>query len=435
MPRISAIDVVDVRFPTSATLAGSDAMHPDGDYSAAYVVLRTDTDLSGHGLTFTIGRGTDLCVMAARHIAAPLLGRDVDELAGSLGPTYRELVGDSQLRWLGPEKGVVHLAAAAVLNAVWDLVARRAEKPLWRLVAEMDPIDLVAACDFRYLSDVLTRDEALEILQRLAPTRAERIEHLGRVGYPSYTSAPGWLGYSDEKLRRLCREAVAAGWRTIKIKVGSNIGDDKRRLAIAREELGPDGVLLIDANQVWEVPLAIAWVNELAQFSPLWIEEPTNPDDVVGHAAIRAAVAPVGVATGEHTHNRVMFKQLLSTGALDYCQIDACRLASVNEIVPVLLMAAKFGIPVCPHAGGVGLCEIVQHMSIVDYVCVSGSLEHRLLEYVDSLHEHFTSPVVIERARYTLPVDPGYSARMHPDSIATYRYPDGDYWQSALARG
>ena len=272
------------------------------------------------------------------------------------------------------------------------------------------------------------------MLERLAPTRAERIEHLARVGYPAYTSAPGWLGYSDEKLRRLCREAVADGWRTIKIKVGSNIGDDKRRLAIAREELGPDGILLIDANQVWEVPLAIAWVNELAQFSPLWIEEPTSPDDVIGHAAIRAAVAPVGVATGEHAHNRVMFKQMLSTGAMDYCQIDSCRLASVNEIIPVLLMAAKFGIPVCPHAGGVGLCEIVQHMSIVDYVCVSGSLDGRLLEYVDSLHEHFTSPVVIDRARYRLPVDPGYSARMHPDSIATYRYPDGDYWRSALAR-
>jgi L-fuconate dehydratase len=434
MPRISAIDVVDVRFPTSATLAGSDAMHPDGDYSAAYVVLRTDTDLTGHGLTFTIGRGTDLCVLAARYIAEPLVGRDVDELAASLGPTYRQLVGDSQLRWLGPEKGVVHLAAAAVLNAVWDLVARHAGKPLWRLVAEMEPTDLVAACDFRYLADALTQYEALEMLERLAPTRAQRLEHLAQVGYPAYTSAPGWLGYSDEKLRHLCREAVADGWRTIKIKVGRNIGDDKRRLAIAREELGPDGTLLIDANQVWDVPMAIGWVNELAQFSPLWIEEPTSPDDILGHAAIRAAVAPVGVATGEHTHNRVMFKQLLSAGALDYCQIDSCRLASVNEIVPVLLMAAKFGVPVCPHAGGVGLCELVQHMSIVDYICVSGRLDGRLLEYVDGLHEHFTSPAIVERARYRLPVDPGYSARMYPESIATYRYPDGAYWRTALAR-
>jgi L-fuconate dehydratase len=434
MPRISAVDVIDVRFPTSLTLAGSDAMHPDGDYSAAYVVLRTDTDLAGHGLTFTIGRGTDLCVLAARYVAEPLVGRDVDELAASMGPTYRQLVGDSQLRWLGPDKGVVHLAAAAVLNATWDLVARRAGKPLWRLVAEMEPADLVAACDFRYLSDVLAPDDALEMLERLAPSRPERIAYLTDVGYPAYTSGPGWLGYSDDKLRQLCREAVAGGWPAIKVKVGANIGDDKRRLAIARDELGPDGTLLIDANQVWDVPQAIAWVNELAQFGPLWIEEPTSPDDIAGHAAIRAAVAPVGVATGEHCHNRVMFKQMLSAGALDYCQIDSCRLASVNEIVPVLLMAAKFGIPVCPHAGGVGLCELVQHLAIIDFVCVSGSLSGRLLEYVDGLHEHFTSPAVVDQGWYRLPVDPGYSARMHPESIDMYRYPDGAYWRRALAR-
>ena len=434
MPRITAVDVLDVRFPTSGTLAGSDAMHPDGDYSAAYVVLGTDSDLAGYGLTFTIGRGTDVCVLAARHLAGKLVGQDVDELPAALGEIHRQFVGDSQLRWLGPEKGVVHLAAAAVLNAVWDLVARRAGKPLWQLVADMEPRDLVAACDFRYLSDVLTRDEALAMLERQAPSRAERIDELTRVGYPAYTSGPGWLGYSDERLRRLCREAMADGWRAIKIKVGANVGDDKRRLAIAREELGPDGTLLIDANQVWDVPEAIAWVNELAQFAPLWIEEPTSPDDIAGHAAIRAAVAPVRVATGEHTHNRVMFKQLLSARAIDYCQIDSCRLASVNEIVPVLLMAAKFGVPVCPHAGGVGLCEIVQHMSIVDYVCVSGRLDGRLLEYVDHLHEHFTSPVVIDRARYRLPHDPGYSARMHLESIATYQYPDGEYWHAALAR-
>ncbi len=434
MPRITAVDVLDVRFPTSGTLAGSDAMHPDGDYSAAYVVLGTDSDVAGYGLTFTIGRGTDVCVLAARQLAGQLVGEDLDELPAALGRIYRQFVGDSQLRWLGPEKGVVHLAAAAVLNAVWDLVARRAGKPLWRLVADMEPADLVAACDFRYLSDVLTRDEALAMLERQAPSRAERIDELARVGYPAYTSGPGWLGYSDERLRRLCREAVAEGWQAVKIKVGANISDDKRRLAIAREELGPDGTLLIDANQVWDVPEAIAWVNELAQFAPLWIEEPTSPDDIAGHAAIRAAVAPVGVATGEHTHNRVMFKQFLSARAIDYCQIDSCRLASVNEIVPVLLMAAKFGVPVCPHAGGVGLCELVQHMSIVDYVCVSGRLDGRLLEYVDHLHEHFTSPVVVEGARYRLPQDPGYSARMHLESIATYRYPDGQYWRSALAR-
>jgi L-fuconate dehydratase len=434
MPRITAVDVIDVRFPTSATMAGSDAMHPDGDYSAVYVVLETDTELSGHGLSFTIGRGTDLCVLAARQIAATLPGRDADELATTLGPTYRQLTGDSQLRWLGPEKGVVHLAAAAVLNAVWDLVARNAGKPVWRLIADMSPADLVAACDFRYLSDVLTRDEARTMLEQLEPSRADRIGRLTEAGYPAYTSGPGWLGYSDDTLRRLCQEAMADGWPAIKIKVGADLQDDKRRLAIARDQLGPHGTLLIDANQMWDVPEAIAWVNELAQFSPLWIEEPTSPDDIAGHARIRAAVAPVRVATGEHAHNRVMFKQLLSAGAIDYCQIDSCRLASINEIVPVLLMAAKLGVPVCPHAGGVGLCEMAQHLAMIDYICVSGTMDGRLLEYVDHLHEHFTSPVSIDRGRYRVPLDPGYSARMLPESVATFRYPDGAYWQDVLAR-
>ncbi|WP_182909676.1 enolase C-terminal domain-like protein [Microbispora sp. H13382] len=427
MPVITSVDVIDIRFPTSATLDGSDAMNPDGDYSAAYVVLETDGDLAGHGLTFTIGRGNDLCVAAARQIGARLAGRDVDELAGDLGGLYREIMSDSQMRWLGPEKGVVHLAAAAVLNAAWDLAARRAGVPLWRLIADMSPEELVAACDFRYLSDVLTPAEAVEMLARLAPTRGERIAELAARGYPAYNTTPGWLGYDDGKLRQLLREAVADGWTHVKLKVGANVEDDVRRLSIAREELG-ERTLMIDANQVWDVPQAIEWVNRLAPYEPLWIEEPTSPDDVLGHAAIRKAVAPVGVATGEHCHNRVMFKQLLQAGAIDFCQIDSCRLASVNEIVPVLLMAAKFGVPVCPHAGGVGLCELVQHMSVVDYVCVSGSLEGRVLEYVDHLHEHFTDPVRIEHGHYRLPEAPGYSGRMHPESIAGYRYPDGHHW-------
>ncbi len=428
MPTITSVNVIDIRFPTSATLDGSDAMNPDGDYSAAYVVLETDDgDLAGYGLTFTIGRGNDLCVAAARQIGARLAGRDVDELAGDLGGLYREIMADSQMRWLGPEKGVVHLSAAGVLNAAWDLAARRAGKPLWRFVADMTPEELVAACDFRYLSDVLTPAEAIGMLARLAPTREERIAELAEHGYPAYTTSPGWLGYDDGKLRRLCREAVADGWTHVKLKVGANVEDDVRRLSIAREELG-DRVLMIDANQVWDVPQAIEWVNRLAPYEPLWIEEPTSPDDVLGHAAIRKAIAPVGVATGEHCHNRVMFKQLLQAGAIDFCQIDSCRLASVNEIVPVLLMAAKFGVPVCPHAGGVGLCELVQHMAVVDYVCVSGSLEGRVLEYVDHLHEHFTDPVRIERGRYLLPEKPGYSARMHSESIDAYRYPDGHQW-------
>ncbi|KAB8172904.1 L-fuconate dehydratase [Microbispora catharanthi] len=428
MPTITSVNVIDIRFPTSATLDGSDAMNPDGDYSAAYVVLETDDgDLAGYGLTFTIGRGNDLCVAAARQIGARLAGRDVDELAGDLGGLYREIMADSQMRWLGPEKGVVHLSAAGVLNAAWDLAARRAGKPLWRFVADMTPEELVAACDFRYLSDVLTPAEAVGMLARLAPTREERIAELAEHGYPAYTTSPGWLGYDDGKLRRLCREAVADGWTHVKLKVGANVEDDVRRLSIAREELG-DRVLMIDANQVWDVPQAIEWVNRLAPYEPLWIEEPTSPDDVLGHAAIRKAIAPVGVATGEHCHNRVMFKQLLQAGAIDFCQIDSCRLASVNEIVPVLLMAAKFGVPVCPHAGGVGLCELVQHMAVVDYVCVSGSLEGRVLEYVDHLHEHFTDPVRIERGRYLLPGKPGYSARMHSESVDAYRYPDGHQW-------
>ncbi|WP_062357562.1 enolase C-terminal domain-like protein [Herbidospora yilanensis] len=427
MPTITSVDVIDVRFPTSATLDGSDAMNPDGDYSAAYVVLGTDDDLTGYGLTFTIGRGNDLCVAAARQIGTRLAGRDVDELAADLGGLYREIMADSQMRWLGPEKGVVHLAAAAVLNAAWDLAARRAGKPLWRLVADMSPEEIVAACDFRYLSDVLTPAEAVEMLARLHPTREERVAELAERGYPAYTTSPGWLGYDDGKLRRLVREAVADGWTHVKLKVGADLDDDVRRLAIAREELG-DRHLMIDANQVWDVPDAISWVNRLAAFEPLWIEEPTSPDDVLGHAAIRKAIAPVGVATGEHCHNRVMFKQLLQAEAIDFCQIDSCRLASVNEIIPILLMAAKFGVPVCPHAGGVGLCEIVQHLSVIDYVCVSGSLEGRVLEYVDHLHEHFTDPVRVDGGRYRLPAAPGYSAQMRPDSVEAYRYPDGPKW-------
>jgi len=433
MTTITAVDVLDVRFPTSATLDGSDAMNPDGDYSAAYVVLRTDADdLAGHGLTFTIGRGTDLCAQAARQIGAPLLGRDVDEVAADLGGVYRELLADSQMRWLGPEKGVVHLAAAAVLNAVWDLAAKRAGKPLWRLLAEMTPAELVAVCDFRYLSDVITPDQAREMLEQLAPTRAERVDHLMGTGYPAYTTTPGWLGYDDDKLRRLTREAIADGFNHVKLKVGANLDDDRRRVGIARAELGPDRHLMIDSNQVWDVPQAIDWVNALAEHKPLWIEEPTSPDDVIGHAAVRRAVAPIGVATGEHAHNRVMFKQFLQAGAIDFCQIDSCRLASVNEILPVLLMAARFGVPVCPHAGGVGLCEYVQHLSIVDYVCVSGRLDGRVIEYVDHLHEHFVDPVVISKGHYQVPWMPGYSAQLREDAIARYRYPDGDYWRTAF---
>ncbi len=432
MTTITHVRVSDVRFPTSLNADGSDAMYKDGDYSAAYVELVTDEPgLSGFGFTFTIGRGNDLCVEAARQRALPLVGQDVAEVVGNLGATYRRLAADSQLRWLGPEKGVVHLAMAAVMNAVWDLAARRAGKPLWRLLAEMTPEELVDAADLRYLSDALTRDEAVAILAELAPTRADRIAELERRGgYPCYTTSAGWLGYSDDKLRRLLQEAVDQGYRHVKLKVGADLEEDIRRLRIAREVIGWDTSLMIDANQVWDVPEAIEWVNRLAEFQPLWIEEPTSPDDVLGHAAVRRAVAPIGVATGEHGMNRVLFKQMFQADAIDYCQLDAARLASVNEILAVYLMAKKFDVPVCPHAGGVGLCELVQHLSIFDYVAVSGTLENRVTEYVDHLHEHFTDPCIVQDGSYRIPSLPGYSAQMQEASVAEFTFPHGDYWRT-----
>jgi L-fuconate dehydratase len=434
MTTITGVTVTDVRFPTSLSMDGSDAMNKDGDYSAAYVQLATDDPgLSGFGFTFTIGRGNDLCVEAARQRALPLLGRDVDEIVSDLGAVYRELQSDSQLRWLGPDKGVIHLALAAVMNAVWDLAARRAGKPLWRLLVDMTPEELVAAADLRYLSDALTRDEAVAILRDASATRGDRIAELEATGYPCYTTSAGWLGYSDDKLRRLCQEAVDSGYRHIKLKVGADLDDDIRRLGIAREVIGWDANLMIDANQVWDVPQAIEWVSALAEFQPLWIEEPTSPDDILGHAAIRKAVAPIGVATGEHGMNRVLFKQLFQAEAIDFCQLDSARLGSVNEILSVYLMAKKFGVPVCPHAGGVGLCELVQHLSIFDYVAVSGSLENRVTEYVDHLHEHFVEPCIVVDGAYTLPGAPGYSAEMHDASVAEFRFPDGAYWAAALA--
>jgi L-fuconate dehydratase len=440
MTTITSVTVTDIRFPTSLSMDGSDAMNKDGDYSAAYVHIVTDDPaLAGFGFTFTIGRGNDLCVEAARQRALPLIGREVAEVVGDLGATYRGLQSDSQLRWLGPDKGVIHLALAAVMNAVWDLAARAAGVPLWRLLAEMTPEQLVDAADLRYLSDALTRDEAIAILAELAPTRQKRIAELTESGYPCYTTSAGWLGYSDEKLRRLCQEAVDAGYRHVKLKVGADLDEDIRRLSIAREVIGPDAALMIDANQVWDVPQAIEWVKALARFNPMWIEEPTSPDDVLGHAAIRRAVAPIGVASGEHGMNRVLFKQMFQAEALDFCQLDSARLGSVNEILAVYLMAKKFDVPVCPHAGGVGLCELVQHLSVFDYVAVSGTLENRVTEYVDHLHEHFVDPCIVEDGAYRLPTAPGYSAEMLAASVDEFRFPDGVYWagvrsDAALAR-
>ena len=430
MTTIAELEVLDIRFPTSRALDGSDAMNPDPDYSAAYVILRTDAadGLEGHGLTFTIGRGTEVVVAAVEALRPLVVGLDVEALEGDLGAFWRELVGDSQLRWIGPEKGAIHLATAAVVNAVWDLVAKRAGKPVWKLLADMSPAEIVALVDFRYMTDALTPAAALELLQRAVPGRADREAELRRDGYPAYTTSVGWLGYDDDKVRRLAREALAEGWTRFKMKVGADVEDDVRRAAILREVLGPGRMLAVDANQRWDVGTAIDWMARLAPFEPYWIEEPTSPDDILGHAAIARAVAPIRVATGEHVHNRIMFKQFLAAKALSVCQIDACRLGGVNEVVAVLLLAARFGVPVCPHAGGVGLCELVQHLSAFDYIAVSGALEGRMIEYVDHLHEHFVDPVVVREGRYRLPTMPGYSAEIVPASLARFAYPDGPEW-------
>ncbi|MCE6998567.1 L-fuconate dehydratase [Saccharothrix sp. S26] len=425
---ITAVDAVDVRFPTSLELDGSDAMNPEPDYSAAYVTLRTSEGAEGHGLAFTVGRGNEVEVAAVRALAPLVVGLPVDDVLADLGAFSRRLTGDSQLRWLGPEKGAIHMAAAAIVNAVWDLYGRREGKPVWQLLAELSPERLVDLVDFRYLEDALTRDEALDILRRAEPGRAERTAHLLRHGYPAYTTTPGWLGYDDEKLVRLSKEAVSDGFTQIKLKVGADPGDDVRRLRLAREAVGPDIRIAVDANQAWGVRQAIDWMTPLLPYDPYWIEEPTSPDDILGHAAIRRAIAPVKVATGEHTHNQVMFKQLLQAGALDILQLDASRTAGVTENVAILLLAAKFGVPVCPHAGGVGLCEMVQHLAMFDYVAVSGTTEDRVIEYVDHLHEHFTDPVRIRDGHYLAPTAPGISAELHPESVAAHRFPDGPVW-------
>ena len=433
MTRIVGVTARDVRFPTSRTLAGSDAMHTAPDYSAAYVVLTTDAgdNLEGHGLTFTIGRGTEVCVAAINALAPIVIGRSLESITADMRGFWRAITGDHQLRWLGPEKGVIHLASGAIVNAVWDLYAKVEGKPLWKLLVDMSPEQLVSCIDFRYITDALTPDEALAILERCVPTRAGREAEMLRSGFPAYTTSAGWLGYSDEKLRALCREAVAGGWTHLKLKVGQKIEDDLRRARIVREEIGPDRRLMMDANQVWDVEQAITNLKQLVAFDPYWVEEPTSPDDVLGHATIARAIAPVRVATGDHCQNRVIFKQLFQANAIGFCQLDACRLGGVNEVLAVLLMAAKFGVPVCPHAGGVGLCEYVQHISLFDYIAVSGSLENRVLEYVEHLHEHFVDPVRIRDGRYVAPQAPGFSITMRPESLREFEFPIGSAWRTA----
>ena len=410
-------------------------MHATPDYSAAYVILQTDAGdgLEGHGFAFTLGRGTEVCVAAINALAPIVIGRKLEDITADMRGFWRSITGEQQLRWIGPEKGAIHLASAALINAVWDLYAKVERKPLWKLLTDMSPAQLVAAIDFRYISDALTPDEALAILERMESTRATREAEMLRSGYPAYTTSAGWLGYSDEKLRALCREAVAAGWTHVKMKVGQRIDDDIRRARIVREEIGPDRHLMMDANQVWEVGEAIENVKRLAEFRPHWIEEPTSPDDVLGHATIARAIAPIKVATGEHCQNRVIFKQLFQADAIGYCQLDACRLGGLNEVLAVLLLAAKFGVPVCPHAGGVGLCEYVQHISMFDYIAVSGTLENRVLEYVEHLHEHFLDPVVIRNGCYVAPGAPGWSVTMRPESIRDYEFPMGSAWRGVAS--
>jgi L-fuconate dehydratase len=430
---IQDLEVLDLRFPTSRSLAGSDCMHTDPDYSAAYVILKTSEGLEGHGLTFTIGRGNEICVAAIDALRHLVVGARLEDITADFGGFWRSLACESQLRWLGPEKGVIHLAMAAIVNAVWDLYAKAERKPLWKLLADMTPRQIVSAIDFRYITDALPPDEALDLLERQAAGRADREAELLKHGYPAYTTSAGWLGYSDDGIRRLVQQALAEGWTHFKVKVGGAPEDDDRRVALVREEIGPDRTLMIDANQRWDVQEAIERVHALARYRPWWIEEPTSPDDVLGHATIARSVraAGIGVATGEHCANRIVFKQLLQAEAIDFCQIDSCRLGGVNENLAVILMAAKFGVPVCPHAGGVGLCEYVQHLSMFDYLAVSGTMEGRVTEFVDHLHEHFEEPVVIRGARYMPPAAPGYSIAIKPQSRLLHRYPDGAVWAAA----
>jgi L-fuconate dehydratase len=430
---ISALETYDIRFPTSRSLDGSDAMNPDPDYSAAYVVLRTNDPggLCGHGFAFTIGRGNDVQRAACAALRDHVVGRDVARLVANLGAFARSLTGDSQLRWLGPEKGVMHMAIGAVINAAWDLAARRAGKPLWRFVADMTPEEIVDCIDFRYLEDALSVTEALGILRRNERGKSQRTAYLLSRGYPAYSTTPGWLGYPDEKMVRLAREAVASGFRTIKLKVGLDLADDVRRCRLVRETVGPEIAIAADANQRWGVEDAINWIRRLAPFALAWVEEPTSPDDVLAHRVIREAVAPTPISTGEHTQNRILFKQFLQHRAIDVLQIDATRVGGVNENLAVLLLARKFGVRVFPHAGGVGLCELVQHLAMADFVAISGEMEDRSIEFVDHLHEHFVHPIQLRGGRYLAPSAPGFSAELLPQSLAQYQFPDGPAWQQS----
>jgi L-fuconate dehydratase len=429
---ITAVRVIDLRFPTSRDHIGSDAVNKDPDYSAAYCILETNSGFEGHGLTFTLGRGTDLVVQALEYLSRYVVNRTLSSITDDLRAFGRQLTDDMQFRWLGPEKGVIHLATGALINAVWDLYAKVENKPLWQLLADMEPQQILKAVDFRYIDDAITEAEALDILTQARAGKAERLAQLQQTGYPAYTTSVGWFGYSDEKMRRLCKEALAEGWTYFKLKVGGDPDEDLRRGQIVREEIGWTNKLMVDANQKWGVEEAIRRTNMLAPIDPWWMEEPTSPDDILGHARIRREVAPIRIATGEHVQNRIVFKQLLQAQAIDVLQLDSCRVAGVNENLAILLLAAKFKIPVCPHAGGVGLCEYVQHLSVFDFLSVSASMEDRVIEFVDHLHEHFVDPVTIRAGHYLLPTAPGYSIEIKPESLILYAFPHGEVWSEPM---
>ena len=431
--RIIRLDTTDLRFPTSESLDGSDARNKAPDYSAAYIEMETESGLTGNGLIFTIGRGNDICCHAVESMRHLVVGRDFDDIRADIGGFYKGLRSDSQLQWLGPQKGVIHMATGGIVNTIWDMVARHAGKPVWRLLADMSAEQFVDCLDLEHVSDVLTREEALDIVRDNQAGKQARIDALHASGFPAYTTSAGWLGYSDEKLRRLCREALDAGFRHIKIKVGEALADDVRRCRIVRDIIGPHGILMLDANQVWEIDQAIESMRALKEFSPWFIEEPTHPDDVLGHRKIRQSLNGIKVATGEHCQNRILFKQLIESDAIDIVQIDACRMAGLNEILTVCLMAAKYGKPVCPHAGGVGLCEYVQHISMIDYAQVSAEIGDRVIEFVDHLHEHFEAPCEVLNGAYRAPSAPGFSIRILPETLAAFRYPNGREWAARLA--
>jgi L-fuconate dehydratase len=423
MAKIVKLTTYDLRFPTSDNLDGSDAMNPDPDYSAAYVILETDdSSLTGHSFAFTLGRGNDLCCEAIKALQHLVIGLDLNWIKENQSVFSRRMTSDSQLRWVGPEKGIIHMASGAIINAVWDLLAKSKKKPLWKLISDMSPKQISNCIDFRHITDFLNEDEAISILSAHQDTKSSRVSTLDKEGYPCYVTSAGWLGYSDEKLKRLCLEAKAKGFEYVKLKVGKNLKDDMRRLDIARTTLGSDIKIMIDANQVWEVDQAIKWMKCLAEFNPYFIEEPTSPDDIIGHKKIKEAIYPIKVATGEAVQNRIIFKQLISENAIDIVQVDACRMGGLNEVLAVQLMAAKNNLPVWPHAGGVGLCEYSQHLAMIDYLCVSGRKNEQVIEYVDHLHEHFLNPCIIKNAAYMLPKESGFSVEMKPDTLKKHLF-------------